>query len=172
MSVRNATRTPHRTSLALALAAALCGAVAIEASAAATPTASAGSSAYGAPSVLAQLVCEVEVVRAIPRTVFRPVPNVDSVLARLQRLGAAQLDGGRAGAAPQTVSPALRALVAGGFAHRRKTLAGSLGLADGGLGRSREQVRAALLALGRPADARAERLSPEEFRALAGLLEL
>lgn len=134
--------------------------------------ASAGSSAYGAPSVLAQLVCEVEVVRAIPRTVFRPVPNVDSVLVRLQRLGAAQLDGGRAGAAPQTVSPALRALVAGGFAHRRKTLAGSLGLADGGLGRSREQVRAALLALGRPADARAERLSPEEFRALAGLLEL
>ena len=39
-----------------------------------------GSGAYGTPSVLAQLACEVEVLRAIPRTVFLPVPNVDSVL--------------------------------------------------------------------------------------------
>jgi len=137
----------------------------------------AGSSAYGAPSVLAQLVCEVEVVRAIPRTVFRPVPNVDSVLVRLRRLDAGRLEGadGRARAALRTVSPALRALVAGGFAHRRKTLAGSLGLADGSRSlpsRSRQQVRAALVTLGHPADARAERLSPEEFRALARLLEL
>jgi 16S rRNA (adenine1518-N6/adenine1519-N6)-dimethyltransferase len=139
--------------------------------------ASAGSSAYGAPSVLAQLVCEVEVVRAIPRTVFRPVPNVDSVLVRLRRLGAEQPDGAGRGerVPPPPVSPALRALVAGGFAHRRKTLAGSLGLAGGSRSlppRSREQVRAALVALGHPADARAERLSPEEFRALARLLEL
>lgn len=147
--------------------------------------ASAGSGAYGAPSVLAQLVCDVEVVRAIPRTVFHPVPNVDSVLVRLRRLVAEQLDGADGGerggeradadAGAGTVSPALRALVAGGFAHRRKTLAGSLGLAGGSRSlppRSREQVRAALVALGRPADTRAERLSPEEFRALARLLEL
>jgi 16S rRNA (adenine1518-N6/adenine1519-N6)-dimethyltransferase len=73
------------------------------------------------------------------------------------------------------VSPALRALVAGAFAHRRKTLSGSLGLAGGSVGlppRSREQVRDALTRLGQPADARAERLSPEDFRALARLLEL
>jgi 16S rRNA A1518/A1519 N6-dimethyltransferase RsmA/KsgA/DIM1 with predicted DNA glycosylase/AP lyase activity len=38
--------------------------------------------------------------------------------------------------------------------------------------RSREQLRAALTQLGHPADARAERLSPEDFRALARLLEL
>jgi 16S rRNA (adenine1518-N6/adenine1519-N6)-dimethyltransferase len=121
--------------------------------------------AYGAPSVLAQLVCHVEVVRAIPRSVFHPVPNVDSVLVRLRR---------REG--ELAVSPALRALVAGGFAHRRKTLAGSLGLAGAASRalppRSREQVRDALLALGHPADARAERLSPKDFRALAHLLEL
>jgi 16S rRNA (adenine1518-N6/adenine1519-N6)-dimethyltransferase len=124
-----------------------------------------GTGAYGVPSVLAQLVCEVEVLRAIPRTVFHPVPNVDSVLVGLRRRSER--------AAP---SPALRALVAGGFAHRRKTLAGSLELAGGSrsLARrsstvkgAREQVRDALVRLGHPADARAERLSPEDFRALA-----
>jgi len=33
--------------------------------------------------VLAQLACEVKVLRRISRTVFRPVPNVDSVLLGL-----------------------------------------------------------------------------------------
>jgi 16S rRNA (adenine1518-N6/adenine1519-N6)-dimethyltransferase len=122
-----------------------------------------GTGAYGLPSVLAQLACEVEVLRAIPRTVFRPVPNVDSVLVRLHRR-----------ADSPVVSPALRALVAGGFAHRRKTLAGSLAQAGGASGTlvSREQVRAALTRLGHPADARAERLTPEDFRALTRMLEL
>jgi 16S rRNA (adenine1518-N6/adenine1519-N6)-dimethyltransferase len=122
-----------------------------------------GGGVYGVPSVLAQLVCEVQVVRAIPRTVFHPVPNVDSVLVRMTRR---RTDGG------EPVSSALRALVAGAFAHRRKTLAGSVGLAGGAAGRTREQVREALVALGHTADARAERLSPEDFRALARALEL
>jgi 16S rRNA (adenine1518-N6/adenine1519-N6)-dimethyltransferase len=123
-----------------------------------------GGGAYGVPSVLAQLACEVSVVRAIPRTVFHPVPNVDSVLVSMRRREV-----------PEAVSPALRALVAGAFAHRRKTLAGSLGLVGASSAmppRSREQLRAALTQLGHPADARAERLSPEDFRALARLLEL
>ncbi|MCL2418575.1 MAG: ribosomal RNA small subunit methyltransferase A, partial [Conexibacteraceae bacterium] len=34
-----------------------------------------GSSAYGVPSVLAQLDCEVKVLRPVSRQVFRPVPN-------------------------------------------------------------------------------------------------
>jgi len=131
--------------------------------------AAAGNGAYGVPSVLAQLACEVQVLRAIPRAVFRPVPNVDSVLVGMRR---------RAGTG-EAVSPALRALVAGAFAHRRKTLAGSLGLAGGESRshhplpqRSREQLREALVSLGHPPDVRAERLSPEDFRALARLLEL
>ena len=33
-----------------------------------------GSGAYGVPSVLAQLACEVKVLRPVARTVFRPVP--------------------------------------------------------------------------------------------------
>ena len=49
-----------------------------------------GTSAYGAPSVLAQLSCEVRVLRRVARTVFHPVPNVDSVLVVLRRRGAAR----------------------------------------------------------------------------------
>jgi 16S rRNA (adenine1518-N6/adenine1519-N6)-dimethyltransferase len=128
---------------------------------AATP----GGGEYGTPSVLAQLACEVRVVRAIPRTVFHPAPNVDSVLVGMRRReGEADLD------AP--ASPALRSLVGGAFAHRRKTLAGSLALSGRASGRTREEVRAALEALGHPPDVRAERLSPEDFRALAAALEL
>ena len=45
--------------------------------------------AYGVPSVLAQLACDVRVGRKIPRGVFIPVPNVDSVLVGLKRHGPA-----------------------------------------------------------------------------------
>ncbi len=122
-----------------------------------------GSGVYGATSVLAQMECEVRLLRAIPRTVFHPAPNVDSVLVGLTR---------REEGAQPPVSPALRALVGGAFAHRRKTVARSLALSAGARGRSREQVREALEQLGHPPDARAERLSPEDFRALARLLAL
>jgi 16S rRNA (adenine1518-N6/adenine1519-N6)-dimethyltransferase len=109
-----------------------------------------GSGTYGATSVMAQLAGEVQVVRAIPRNVFRPVPNVDSVLVGVTRTGPAP-------------TPALRRLVSGAFAHRRKTLARSLALV--GMF-ERDRVRVALEALGHPADVRAERLAPEDFRAL------
>src|SRR6185312_1847059 len=87
----------------------------------------AGTSAYGVPSVLAQLACEVRVLRPISRQVFFPVPNVDSVLVGLER---------RAPAAP----PPLRAFVQGAFAHRRKALARSAALAGVA---DRDAVRAA-----------------------------
>ena len=63
--------------------------------------------------------------------------------------------------------PQLRSLVQQAFAHRRKALARSLALAPGAPKDVRDRARAALERLGHPADARAERLSPEEFRALA-----
>jgi 16S rRNA (adenine1518-N6/adenine1519-N6)-dimethyltransferase len=116
-----------------------------------------GSGAYGAPSVLAQLACEVRVLRPVARSVFRPVPNVDSVLVGLRRRGPA-------------ADPALRKLVHDAFAHRRKALARSLALAPGWPTDVRERARAALVELGHPADERAERLAPEEFRALGARL--
>jgi 16S rRNA (adenine1518-N6/adenine1519-N6)-dimethyltransferase len=113
-----------------------------------------GSGVYGIPSVLAQLACEVRVIRRVSRSVFHPVPNVDSVLVGLRR---------RAPAPP----PALRALVSGAFAHRRKALARSLALSTGA---DVEPVRAALVSLGHPPDVRAERLRPDEFAALGELI--
>ncbi|MBA2346847.1 MAG: ribosomal RNA small subunit methyltransferase A [Solirubrobacterales bacterium] len=119
--------------------------------------ASAGSSAYGVPSVLAQLACDVSVHRKVARTVFHPVPNVDSVLVQLERHGPA-------------ASKELRALVRQSFAHRRKALGRSLQLGPQATPGLRERVREALVELGHPADERAERLEPEEFRALHDLL--
>jgi 16S rRNA (adenine1518-N6/adenine1519-N6)-dimethyltransferase len=113
--------------------------------------------AYGIPSVLAQTASDVRVLRPVSRNVFSPVPNVDSVLVRLRRRGAA---------AP----PELRTLVHQAFAHRRKALPGSLALAPGAPAGIRDRARAALEAMGRPADERAERLSPDDFRELADRL--
>ncbi|MFP5363117.1 MAG: 16S rRNA (adenine(1518)-N(6)/adenine(1519)-N(6))-dimethyltransferase RsmA [Thermoleophilia bacterium] len=112
-----------------------------------------GTSAYGVPSVLAQLACEVHVLRAVSRSVFTPVPNVDSVLVGLQRTGPAP-------------EPSLRELVSAAFAHRRKALAGSLALAPGAPAGIRDRARSALAQLGHPVDVRAERLSPQDFAAM------
>jgi 16S rRNA (adenine1518-N6/adenine1519-N6)-dimethyltransferase len=114
--------------------------------------AQAGTPAYGVPSVLAQLACEVKVHRQVSRTVFHPVPNVDSVLVVLTRTGPAP-------------PPALRTLVQGAFAHRRKALPRSLQLHTGDRA-VRDRARAALADIGLPEDARAERLTPAQFRAL------
>jgi 16S rRNA (adenine1518-N6/adenine1519-N6)-dimethyltransferase len=113
-----------------------------------------GSKAYGATSVLAQLACEVRVLRRVPRTVFHPEPNVESVLVQLRRRGPAP-------------PPELTALVHGAFAHRRKALAGSLALIPGAAEDLREAARAALTAIGQPADARAERIPAADWPRLA-----
>jgi 16S rRNA (adenine1518-N6/adenine1519-N6)-dimethyltransferase len=112
-----------------------------------------GSKAYGAASVIAQLSCEVELVRRISRNVFHPVPKVESALLRLRRTAPA----------PER---ALVELVRAAFAHRRKALPRSL--AEGG--GDRDRARAALVEIGHRPDARAERLSPGDFRRLAEIL--
>ncbi|MFL5845886.1 MAG: 16S rRNA (adenine(1518)-N(6)/adenine(1519)-N(6))-dimethyltransferase RsmA [Solirubrobacteraceae bacterium] len=112
--------------------------------------AAAGTSAYGIPSVLAQLACDVRVLRGVARTVFHPVPNVDSVLVVLERTGPAP-------------DAHVRRVVQGAFAHRRKALPRSLGMAGG----DRDRALAALEELGLPATIRAEALEPAQLRALA-----
>lgn len=119
-----------------------------------------GSKTYGVPSVLAQLACEVRFERAISRNVFRPAPNVDSALVVLRRTGQAPPD-------------RVRRLVRAAFAHRRKTLARSVELADAATDRpierpiERQALRSALVQMGHPDDERAERLAPQEFAELA-----
>jgi 16S rRNA (adenine1518-N6/adenine1519-N6)-dimethyltransferase len=116
-----------------------------------------GSRVYGVPSVLAQLSCSVRIDRRIPGSVFHPVPNVESALIVLDRKRPAP-------------SPGLTALVQAAFAHRRKALPGSLALAGRSDGDLRGAARDALVALGHRPDARAETLSPDDFRALGDAL--
>jgi 16S rRNA (adenine1518-N6/adenine1519-N6)-dimethyltransferase len=112
--------------------------------------AASGSRTYGGPSVLVQLACEVRMLRTVDPAVFRPRPRVESAILAMRRTGP--------GAGPET-----RALVRAAFAHRRKSLARSVEhVRPGSLG----PVRAALAELGLPENARAEQLSPGEFRAL------
>jgi 16S rRNA (adenine1518-N6/adenine1519-N6)-dimethyltransferase len=113
-----------------------------------------GSRLYGAPSVLVQLACEVELLRTVNRAVFVPRPRVDSALLRLRRHSPAPSD-------------AVRGLVRAAFAHRRKSLARSLELAGAF---DRDRARAALKKLDLPEDVRAEALWPRDFVELAALL--
>lgn len=117
--------------------------------------AASGSRIYGAPSVLAQLSCEVRMLRTVDPAVFRPRPRVESAIVAMQRTGPA-------------AGPGVRKLVRAAFAHRRKSLARSLEHAAPG---SLAPARAALAELGLAEDARAEALKPEDFVALAAKLE-
>lgn len=113
-----------------------------------------GSRTYGSPSVVAQLACEVELVRKVDPAVFKPRPRVDSAILALRRSGPA-------------VDPATRRLVRAAFAHRRKSLARSLEHGEKG---SLAPARAALAELGLAPDSRAEALSPQQFAALSAKL--
>ena len=111
--------------------------------------------AYGAVSVLVQLVTERTGFHPVSRTVFRPQPNVDSALVAFSRTGL-----------PESYSE-VKEVVEAAFAHRRKTLPNSLELS--GLA-PRPRAAEALAAIGRPADIRAEALEPREFVALTEAL--
>jgi 16S rRNA (adenine1518-N6/adenine1519-N6)-dimethyltransferase len=113
-----------------------------------------GRRIYGSPSAVAQLACEVDLVRAVDPAVFKPRPRVDSAILRLRRTGP--------GADAET-----RGLIRAAFAHRRKSLARSLEHASPG---SLGPARAALAEMGLPEDARAEALAPQQFAALSAKL--
>jgi 16S rRNA (adenine1518-N6/adenine1519-N6)-dimethyltransferase len=110
--------------------------------------------AYGAVSVIVQLVAERTGFHPVSREVFRPRPNVDSALVAFERR------------APG-VDPRVKSVVEAAFAHRRKTLANSLAL--GGLA-ARGVAAVALDEIGRDASVRAEALAPPEFVELARAL--
>jgi 16S rRNA (adenine1518-N6/adenine1519-N6)-dimethyltransferase len=117
--------------------------------------ASPSTKAYGAVSVLVQLVCERTGFHPVSRTVFRPPPKVDSALVAFRRV-----------ALPQDFAR-IKQVVGAGFAHRRKTLPNSLELA--GLA-SRAEAVAALVTIGRESTTRAEALTPQELVAFTAAL--
>ena len=110
--------------------------------------------AYGAVSVLVQLSARKTGFHAVPATVFRPKPRVESALVAFER-------------SPTAAIADVRRVVEAAFAHRRKTAANALAMS--GL-TSRPMVEAALASIGHPPSARAEELAPNEFVLLAEAL--
>jgi len=117
---------------------------------------------YSAVSVLVQLACERDAVRAVPRTVFSPQPRVDSLFVTFVRR-----DAGAGVPAPAEYAT-IDKLVRCAFAQRRKLLVNSLtGAAHAGRALARDDVRHALVVLGLRPTTRPEELSPRTFVDLA-----
>ncbi len=103
-----------------------------------------GHPLYAGVSAKLALLAEVRVELSIPRAVFHPVPNVDSVMVRVTR---------RAGAPGPVTYQRLAALIDAAFAQRRKTLRNTLrAVADG------DRLAAAAASAGIDLGARAETL--------------
>jgi len=112
-----------------------------------------GSKAYGAPSVKARWFGSWSVAGSVPRQVFWPVPNVDSLLVRME------------GATPPGEEALRRVvfdLVDHAFATRRKMVRGAL---SGLLGADR--VNDVITAAGLSPEARGEQWTLDDFVALA-----
>jgi 16S rRNA (adenine1518-N6/adenine1519-N6)-dimethyltransferase len=117
--------------------------------------ASPGTKAYGVPSVKMQWFGDVRLAGSIPRTVFWPAPNVDSVLVRVDRK-----------APPPGSRTDVFTLVDAAFGQRRKMLRRALTPAYG----SPSAIEAALESLGISGAARGEELSVTQFAGLAAVL--
>ena len=125
--------------------------------------ASAGGKDYGALSLAVRYYCEPEAVQAVPPHCFTPRPGVDSEVLVLHILDTPPVEADEA---------LLFALIRASFNQRRKTLANALshGMEGTGYSLSRAQVQEALIQMGLPEDIRGEKLSLEQFAALAGKL--
>lgn len=124
-------------------------------------TASPGTKAYGASTVGVRSVAEVRRLFAVSRSVFRPVPAVDSAVVRITPRPLPSADRAAAGD--------LRTLTRAAFGWRRKQLATTL-TRHPEYGLDREVVTAVLEEMGLPLTVRPERLTPEQFVTLASRL--
>lgn len=112
-----------------------------------------GSKAYGAPSVKARWFGSWSVAGSVPRQVFWPVPNVDSLLVRME---------GVTPPGDETLRRVVFDLVDHAFATRRKMVRGALA---GLLGA--ERVNDVITAAGLSPEARGEQWTLDDFVALA-----
>ena len=130
------------------------GLVMVQAEVAERLAAGPGSKIYGVPSVKAAWYAEVRRAGNVSRSVFWPVPGVDSGLVHLQRRDPPASQAGRA---------AVFACVDAAFAQRRKTLRAALA-GWAGSAQAAEQV---LRSAGIDPGARGEVLDVQAFAALA-----
>jgi 16S rRNA (adenine1518-N6/adenine1519-N6)-dimethyltransferase len=130
------------------------GLVMVQAEVAERLAAGPGSKVYGVPSVKAAWYADATRAGSIPRTVFWPVPNVDSGLVRLVRREP-----------PDTTATREQvfAVIDAAFAQRRKTLRAALA----GWAGSPAAAEAALRRAGVDPSARGETLTVAEFARIA-----
>ena len=113
-----------------------------------------GSKVYGVPSVKAAWYADVRLAGTVSRSVFWPVPNVDSGLVSLVRRPAPETTASRED---------VFACIDAAFAQRRKTLRAALASWAGSPARAEEILRAA----GIDPRTRGEQLGVEAFAAIA-----
>lgn len=130
------------------------GLVMVQAEVAQRLAASPGSRRYGVPSVKVRWYCDVGRAGSVNRSVFWPVPNVDSELISLVR---------RPPPRTRATREAVFAVVDAAFAQRRKTLRTALARWAGSADRAAAIVRAA----GVDPGARGESLSIGDFARIA-----
>ncbi len=117
---------------------------------------------YGALALAARLYSDVDIVHFVPRTCFRPMPQVDSCIVRLRR----RTEPIAAEVAPRFVMRVVRAA----FGQRRKTLRNSL-TRSGAFGAPQEAVLDAMAAEGIDPQRRPQTLGLEEFVRLAAAIK-
>jgi 16S rRNA (adenine1518-N6/adenine1519-N6)-dimethyltransferase len=130
------------------------GLVMVQAEVADRMTAPPGSRVYGVPSVKLAWYASARRAGAVPRTVFWPVPNVDSGLVAFTR---------RPPPDPEVPREEVFAVVDAAFAQRRKTLRAALARWAGGADAAARILRAA----GVDPGARGESLTVAEFTSIA-----
>jgi len=131
------------------------GLVMVQAEVAARMTASPGGRVYGVPSVKLAWFATARSAGAVSRTVFWPVPNVDSGLVAFAR---------RPPPADEARRERVFAVVDAAFSQRRKTLRAALARWAG----SAEQAERILRAAGVDPGARGESLTVADFARIVG----
>ncbi len=118
-----------------------------------------GSKAYGVPSVKTAWYAAARLAGTVPRSVFWPVPNVDSGLVELRR---------REPPVTTASREEVFAVIDAAFAQRRKTLRAALATWAGGAAAAETALRAADV----DPQSRGEALSVGTFAAIAAAREL
>lgn len=120
-----------------------------------------GSKDYGALSLAVQYYAKPEIVAIVPPNCFMPRPNVGSAVIRLMRHESAPVD-----VADERL---MFRLIRASFNQRRKTLVNGLKNASD-LSFTKEQIEAAITAIGQPLTIRGEALTLAQFAELSNEL--
>jgi len=119
-----------------------------------------GGKDYGALSIGLQARAECKIIRKVPRSVFTPVPNVDSAFVTIDKLPS-KLEGGTAcGGVSDTFDKFLKKV----FSARRKTILNALGI-------EKDIARKILAEVGIDENLRPEQIPPDKFVELSTKLD-